>query len=326
MRRAHTYLNNMLPFKEYSQIINSELGRLELPDTLPGLYDPIRYALASGGKRLRPAIMLMACEAFGGMADLALWPAIGVEIFHNFTLLHDDVMDHASTRRGRPTVAAKFGVNAAILSGDAMTSLAFKCAASCDPQFLPEMMDRFAAMTMGVYDGQQMDADMQAAPRATFQQYLTMVVGKTSALIAYPCAMGAMLAGAMQADIEAMFNFGISLGIAFQMQDDWLDVFGDPATFGKAIGGDILEGKKTWLHIIATDRGSSLARAEGETDQQLIARVTDIYTSLGLREQGRELIARYTDDALEALAASSMDTPAREAFTAVARKLISRDA
>lgn len=316
----------MLTPTEYSDIVNRELDRLELPASLPGLYDPIRYALSSGGKRLRPVLMLMACQAFGGEPEQALWPALGVEIFHNFTLLHDDVMDHASTRRGRPTVAAKYGINAAILSGDAMTTLAFKCAAGCEPQFLPEMMDRFAAMTMGVYDGQQMDTDMQAAPRATFQQYLTMVVGKTSALIAYPCAMGALLAGAAGEDIEGMFNFGISLGIAFQMMDDWLDVYGDPATFGKAIGGDILEGKKTWLRIIAADAGAPLERAEGETDAAYTARVTEIYTALGLRERGRDLIARYTDDALEALCSTSMPEDARQAFTAVATSLVSRDA
>lgn len=316
----------MLSPSEYARIINGELERLELPDALPGLYDPIRYSLSSGGKRLRPVLLLMACEAFGGMLDQAFWPALGVEIFHNFTLLHDDVMDHASTRRGRPTVAAKYGINAAILSGDAMTTLAFKCAAGCEPQFLPEMMDRFAAMTMAVYDGQQMDTDLQQAPRATFQRYLSMVVGKTSALIAYPCAMGAMLAGAEQADIEGMFNFGISLGIAFQMQDDWLDVYGDPATFGKAIGGDILEGKKTWLHIIAADAGAPLERGEGESDQEYVGRVTEIFTALGLRERGRDLISRYTSDALEALDSTSLSGEKLEAFASLASKLVGRDA
>lgn len=316
----------MLTPKEYAEIINRELSQIQLPNALPGLYDPIRYALASGGKRIRPVLLLMACQAFGGEVDQALWPALGVEIFHNFTLLHDDVMDNATVRRGRPTVCAKWDVNTAILSGDAMTTLAYKCVSGCEPQFLPEVIDRFSMMTMMVYDGQQLDADMQHSERATFEQYLQMVTCKTSALIAYPCAIGALLAGAAQEDIEAMFNYGISLGIAFQMMDDWLDVYGDPATFGKAIGGDILEGKHTWLHIIAADRGAMTERHDGQTDDERIREVTAIYDSLDLPRTGPDLIRRYTEDAIQSLDASSLSQPCKVAFIEFANNLVHRNA
>ncbi len=316
----------MLTPKEYADIINRELADIELPSSLPGLYEPIRYALATGGKRLRPVLLLMACQAFGGDLSQALWPALGVEIFHNFTLLHDDVMDHAAVRRGRATVAAKWDTNTAILSGDAMTTLAYKCASGCEPQFLPEVVDRFSAMTMAVYEGQQADADMQASERATFGQYLNMIVGKTSALIAYPCAIGALLAGARASDIEAMFNYGVSLGIAFQMMDDWLDVYGDPVTFGKAIGGDILEGKRTWLHIMATDRGAMTARRPDRSDADRIKEVTEIYDSLGLRQAGEKLIERYTSDAVDALSSTSMSATDKAALVEFARKLVHRNA
>lgn len=316
----------MITPKEYADIINRELADIELPASLPGLYEPIRYALATGGKRLRPVLLLMACQAFGGDLSQALWPALGVEIFHNFTLLHDDVMDHAAVRRGRATVAAKWDTNTAILSGDAMTTLAYKCVSGCEPQFLPEVVDRFSAMTMAVYEGQQADADMQASERATFGQYLNMIVGKTSALIAYPCAIGALLAGAQASDIEAMFNYGVSLGIAFQMMDDWLDVYGDSATFGKAIGGDILEGKRTWLHIMATDRGAMTARRPDQSDADRIREVTEIYDSLGLRQAGEKLIGRYTSDAVDALSSASMSATDKAALIEFAHELVHRNA
>lgn len=316
----------MLSPNEYADIVNRELSNLELPATLPGLYDPIRYALASGGKRIRPVLMLMACQAFGGEIERALWPAVGVEIFHNFTLLHDDVMDHATVRRSRPTVCAKWDTNTAILSGDAMTSLAYKCVSGCEPQFLPEVIDRFSMMTMAVYEGQQLDADMQKAEKATFEDYLGMVGCKTSALIAYPCAIGALLAGADAPDIDGMFNYGLTLGIAFQMMDDWLDVYGDPATFGKATGGDILEGKRTWLHIIATDHGVMTERQPGQSDEDRIREVTAIYDSLGLRESGPGLIARYTSDAIAVIEGTSLSQADKYEFIEFAQRLVHRNA
>ena len=318
----------MLTVSQYTQIVNDAIGNIEYPAHLPGLYEPIKYAMSAPGKRLRPVLLLACCDAFGGEIDHCVWPAAGIEIFHNFTLVHDDVMDNADTRRGLPTVVNKWDVNTAILSGDAMVSMAYKSMAGCPPMFLPEVIDRFSMMTMNVYEGQQLDADFETSESVTFDQYIQMVIGKTSALIAYPCAIGALIAGASQQDIAAVFNFGISLGIAFQMQDDYLDVYGDPTTFGKQIGGDILNDKKTWLRIIAADRdcADSFKRI-GEaaiSPQEKIKAVTELYDSLGLRQYGESLIARYTSDACSALDESSMPMPAKAWLVEFANRLIHR--
>lgn len=318
----------MLTQKEYIDIVNRSLGQIEYPAFPRKLYEPIEYAIAAGGKRLRPVLLLASSDAFGGEMDHCLWLALGIEMFHNFTLVHDDVMDHADMRRGRETVCKKFGLNAAILSGDAMVSLAYKCMAGCPPMFLPEVIDRFGQMTMKVYEGQQIDEDFETAESVTMQQYLQMVVGKTSALIAYPCAIGALIAGASQEDISAMFNFGVSLGIAFQLQDDYLDVYGDPATFGKAIGGDILNDKKTWLHIIATDLDKdgeyARLRRSGLAGKEKIDAVTALFDKRGLRENGPGLIKRYTADAIESLQSTSMPTEAKQWFVDLAHSLLGR--
>lgn len=314
--------------EEYLEIISCALGEIEYPAWLPGLYEPIRYTMQGSGKRLRPTLLLAANDAFGGEIDQCVWPAVGVELFHNFTLVHDDVMDHADTRRGRPTVYKKWGLNTAILSGDAMVSMAYKCVAGCPPMFLPEVIDKFGEMTMQVYEGQQIDGEFEERDEVTFNEYLRMVMGKTSALIAYPCAIGAIIAGAQGHDIEAIFNFGISLGIAFQMQDDYLDVYGDPATFGKEIGGDILNDKKTWLYIIARDRDADKRLdsiiASGIDGQEKIEAVTDLYNSLGLDKFGQDLIEKYTDDACAYLEETSMPQTAKAWFADFAHQLLRR--
>lgn len=319
----------MLTIKQYQQIVNDAIRGIDYPAWLPGLYDPIQYAMSAPGKRLRPVLMLACCDAFDGDLNQCVWPAVGIEIFHNFTLVHDDVMDKADTRRGLPTVVKKWDTNTAILSGDAMVSMAYRSIADCPVHCLPEVINRFSQMTMNVYEGQQLDADFETAASVTFDQYRQMVIGKTSALIAYPCALGALIAGASEQDISAVFNFGISLGIAFQMQDDYLDVYGDPATFGKAIGGDILNDKKTWLRIIASDKDSDgvlkQISAAGLTAQEKIEKVTALFNSLGLREYGTRLISQYTADACSALEESSMSMPAKAWLIDFATNLIHRN-
>ncbi len=317
----------MLTPKEYANIIEQSIEHIQYPKFPAGLYEPIKYALAAGGKRLRPTLLLACNDAFGGDSGQAIWPAVGVEIFHNFTLVHDDVMDNADVRRGRPTVWRKWDVNTAILSGDAMVSMAYKCVAGCQPMFLPEVIDRFGIMTMKVYEGQQIDADFETTDTVTFDQYMQMIIGKTSALIAYPCAIGALIAGASQDDIEMIFNYGLNLGIAFQMQDDYLDVYGDPATFGKAIGGDILNAKKTWLYIMANDRlGRDFASAiKAEMpDADKIAKVTALYDSIDLKAQGERIIRRYTEDSLECLLQTSLGAEERQWFEDFAHSLLGR--
>ena len=316
----------MLAIKQYIDIVNKAIEEIEYPATPAGLYQPIKYALEAGGKRMRPVLLLASCNAFGGDLEHAIWPAVGIEIFHNFTLVHDDVMDHADVRRGRPTIHKKWNTNTAILSGDAMVTMAYKCMAGCQPMYLPEVIDKFGMMTMNVYEGQQIDEDFEKLKEVSFDEYLKMIMGKTSALIAYPLAIGAVLSGAEQADVEAMFNFGVSLGIAFQMQDDYLDVYGDPATFGKTIGGDILNDKKTWLHIIAKDKAKgkieALSALEGE---EKIKAVTALYDSLSLRDQGTKLIEKYTQDAIGYLNATSMDQEAKDWFISFSNSLIGRE-
>lgn len=316
----------MLTQEQYLNIINKAIGEVEYPSWLPGLYEPIKYAMQAGGKRIRPMLLLAVNDAFGGELDNCLWPAVGIEIFHNFTLVHDDVMDNADMRRGRETVYKKWNLNTAILSGDAMVSMAYKCVAGCPPMFLPEVIDRFGMMTMNVYEGQQMDADFESMPQVSMNDYLRMVMGKTSALIAYPCAIGAIISGAMPADIEAIFNFGVSLGIAFQMQDDYLDVYGDASDFGKAIGGDILNDKKTWLNIVAHDKADKdefVGVANLPADQK-IAAVTAIYDRCGLREYGPTLIEKYTEDAISYLNDTSMSDEGKQWLANFAQRLVGR--
>ncbi len=315
--------------KEYVEIINRTIDNIEYPATPAGLYDPIRYALSGGGKRLRPTLLLAMNDAFRGETDDAVWPAAGVEIFHNFTLVHDDVMDNADMRRGRLTVYRKWDVNTAILSGDAMTTMAYKCMAGCPPAYLAEVIDRYSMMTMNVYEGQQIDSEFETRDDVTFSDYIRMIMGKTSALIAYPCAIGALIAGASQEDVEAVFNFGVSLGIAFQMQDDYLDVYGDPATFGKEIGGDIVNDKKTWLYIIASDKDSNgdfRALTGCKMDKaEKIEKVTEHFNKLNLREEGKKIIGQYTADALDYLESTAMNDEAKAWFRDYALKLVGRN-
>lgn len=319
----------MKTLKEYLDLVETTLSQVSYPSWLPGLYEPIKYTMESGGKRLRPTLLLAATDAFGGNLSEAVWPATGIEIFHNFTLVHDDVMDQADMRRGRPTVCKKWDINTAILSGDAMVSMAYKCMASCPPPLVSEVIDRFGMMTMKVYEGQQIDADFETTGNVSFPQYIEMIIGKTSALIAYPLAIGSLIGGADATDIDLMFNFGVSLGIAFQMQDDYLDVYGDPATFGKSIGGDILNDKKTWLHIIARDRDSdgefASVLSSGMTGPAKIAAVTAVYDRRGLREDGRKLIESYTSDAIDYLRRTAMPKEAKEWFENLAFRLMGRD-
>lgn len=235
-------------------------------------------------------------------------------------------MDNADMRRGRMTVHKKWDVNTAILSGDAMVSMAYKCMAGCPPMFVPEVIDKFGMMTMNVYEGQQIDAEFETTDKVTFSQYLQMVMGKTSALIAYPCAIGALIAGADPQDVEAVFNYGVSLGIAFQIQDDYLDVYGDPATFGKAIGGDILNDKKTWLWIIANDNDANgeFAALKNLDGEQKIKAVTEHYDRLDLRAQGPKLVEKYTDDAIEYIRGTAMSDEGKDWLTDYAHKLVGR--
>jgi geranylgeranyl diphosphate synthase type II len=273
------------------------------------LYEPIAYTLDFGGKRLRPALVLMACDFFGGDIDKAVFPAMGVEIFHNFTLLHDDIMDHALLRRGRETVHQKWDANAAILSGDTMFVIAYEYVAKTDPGLLPQVLNLFNDTARNVCEGQQYDMNFETQNNVTITDYMRMIRLKTAVLIACSLKLGALLANADQVHAEKIYEFGIELGLAFQLQDDFLDAFGDPKKFGKTIGGDIAAYKKTFLFLKALElaRGDALIKLTNYffdkeiNGEQKIAEIIAIYKQLKVDEITRIQIEHHHQKALEIL-------------------------
>lgn len=289
------------------RLVEREIGRLSLDHTEPrGLYAPIRYILEDGGKRIRPLLCLMGADLYCGAPEKALPAAVAVEVFHNFTLLHDDIMDKAPIRRGRPTVHLKWSESGAILSGDAMVILAYQMLATGNyAGLLPELMAVFNRAAMEVCQGQQYDMDFETSDRdVSREEYIGMIRLKTSVLLAAALEMGAVVGGADAAQRRALYEFGVNLGLAFQIQDDLLDTYGDAETFGKTIGGDIAVGKKTFLHITAMTSASADQRAAilapGDMAEKL-PRVREIYDALGVREAAEAAIAEYFDKALAAL-------------------------
>jgi geranylgeranyl diphosphate synthase type II len=239
------------------------------------LYEPISYTLEEGGKRLRPVLVLLACDLFGGNIEKALFPAMGLEIFHNFTLLHDDIMDQAAIRRGKESVHKKWNANTAILSGDTMFVLAYEYVAKTDPALLPQVLDLFNDTAKKVCEGQQYDMNYETRNNVSIEEYLMMIRLKTGVLIACSLKLGAILAHAEPAEAEKIYEFGIHLGLAFQLQDDFLDAFGEASKFGKAIGGDIVTNKKTFLYLKAFE----LAR------EDTLIKLTHLYLDREINEK-----------------------------------------
>ena len=315
----------MLSHSDYLSLIEAQIAELNLPKAPAGLYEPISYTLAGGGKRLRPTLTLAACDAFCGEPRRALFQAMAVEMFHNFTLLHDDVMDRADMRRGRPTVHVKWDDRTAILSGDAMLTLASMLLSHDAPaDRLPQLMRVFNRTAMEIYEGQQLDMDFESRQDVTVGEYLEMIRLKTSVLLGCACALGAIVGGAEQESVDAIYSFGEKLGLAFQLQDDYLDTFGDPIVFGKEIGGDISNDKKTWLLITAAaeDRSGVIARelATPSEREEKIAAVTGVYRELKLNERIHELIDSYVAEAIRQLDRAALRPAALEFFSALAEK------
>jgi geranylgeranyl diphosphate synthase type II len=314
---------------EYLQsMIEDEIARLPLPTNLPGLYDPISYTMQCGGKRLRPLLLLASCQACGVKADEALSQAVGLEMFHNFTLLHDDVMDRAETRRGRPTVHVKWSDTTAILSGDTMLTLATQLVAKAPAEKLADVLDLFNRTAIQIYEGQQMDMDFEQRTDVTVDEYMEMIRLKTSVLLGCACAMGALMAHASEATRNAMYDFAMNLGLAFQLQDDYLDTFGDSATFGKTVGGDILNDKKTWLLITAMaeapEEVAPWLGADVERSQRKVDAIKAVYEKLNLPGRIHELIDNYAAAAIAALDAATISAADREWFAALTLKLSTR--
>ena len=311
----------------FSEIIEKAIAGIDYGCGPKGLFLPVEYTLEGGGKRLRPMLLLATCEALGGDAAVAVNQAVGIEMFHNFTLLHDDVMDRAEVRRGRPTVHRRWNESVAILSGDAMLTMASQMVATGTGQRLADVLGLFNTTAMEVYGGQQLDMEFEARRDVTVEEYIEMIRLKTSVLLACACKMGALMAGASAAEADAMYRYGELLGLAFQLQDDNLDTYGDPALFGKEIGGDIINEKKTWLWINAVNREPR--RLQRVLDQKLtdylkIREVRKIYDDLGLKEESQALIERYANEAVEALTGVEMTPEARDFFTSLALKSAAR--
>ena len=317
--------------------INKAIESLPWDKEPRGLYEPIAYTLASGGKRLRPTLALIAAEAIvngglinGDVIDHVMPAALALEVFHNFTLLHDDVMDRAQVRRGRPTVHVKWDNNTAILSGDQMLIEAYKLLSDVPADKLPKVLKWFNEMATGICEGQQYDVDFEHASQVSIDDYMMMIEKKTSVLLAYAMKIGGYIAGANESQQEALYQFGLHIGLAFQIQDDILDVYGDPKTFGKAIGGDICCNKKTFLLLTAMERADGETKAEllqwmmaSGKDTEKIAAVTAIYNRLGVREAGEAVIEQHTSKALQQLDRLPANY-ATEQMRQLAEKLVTR--
>lgn len=297
------------------QAIEAALAAVGYPEAPEGLYEPIRYVLDGGGKRLRPTLLLMAYDLYRpGHTAEAMPAAVGIEMYHNHTLLHDDLMDRADMRHGRPTVHKAWNDNTAILSGDTMLIMAAQHVAEARSPHAAEAMRLFLRSAREVCEGQQHDVNFERRADVTEEEYLEMIRLKTSVLLACAASLGAVLAGAPRSDVKALHAFAEAIGLAFQLQDDYLDVYGDPALFGKKNGGDILCGKKNYLLINAlrlADAGTRrlLLETPGAAlpDEEKIARVTDVYDRLGIGPLTLQAIDRHYAEARRHLSALSVD-------------------
>ena len=321
-----THTNN-----EILQLFESALAQMQTPEEPELLYAPIIYSMSGGGKRLRPVLLLLTAEAFGGNVEEAMPAALAVEIFHNFTLLHDDIMDNADVRRGKPSVFAKWGGNVALLSGDAMLITAYKHLARVAPDVLPRVMNIFGDMALEVCEGQQYDMDFESMDGVSVEEYMQMIERKTSALLSGSATIGATMAGASEDDIRKIYRFATELGLAFQLQDDVLDSFGDEA-LGKKIGGDILEGKKTFLMVQAVNRADDMEREVLRTtqrdaslsDDEKISRIKALYEKLEVRRIAEQQIELRFERALSILDTLSIDQARTATLREFARNLMGR--
>ena len=316
---------------EILELFEASLRQMQTPEEPELLYTPIIYSMSGGGKRLRPVLLLLAAEAFGGEVAEAMPAALAVEVFHNFTLLHDDIMDNAAVRRGKPSVYAKWGGNVAILSGDAMLITAYKLLAGLGGGKLARVINIFNDMALEVCEGQQYDMDFEGMERVSVEDYILMIERKTSALLSGSAMIGATLAGAAEEDIKKIYRFATELGLAFQLQDDMLDSYGDEA-LGKKIGGDILEGKQTYLMVQAMSRASSEQREALRTthkmaelsDSEKISRVKAIYDALDVKHATEQQIELRFERALGILDNLSIAEERRVHLREFARNLMGR--
>lgn len=322
----------MLSLDSLREDIEKGLSELHFKRQPLGLYEPIDYSMSLGGKRIRPVMCLAACSIFNDDYKQALPAALGLEMFHNFTLLHDDVMDKADIRRNKPTVVAKWGANTAILSGDEMLIEAYKLMAMTDSPAHELILTTFSETATEVCEGQQYDMEFETRNDVTLEEYLEMIRLKTAVLLAAAIKIGALIGGADSKNVQALYDYSIDLGIAFQIQDDLLDTYGNEATFGKAIGGDIMENKKTYLLISAMNNANDHQRAElqkwidaVEPDRNAkVTAVRDLYDVTGARKAAADKMEEYYNKAISTLKKMDISAEGKRFFMDFSDKLLKR--
>lgn len=329
----------MISEKRIDKAVKEMFDSISFPDSPAGLYDPLRYMIGIGGKRIRPRLCLTIYAIFkGNISEELIEPARALEVFHTFTLLHDDIMDRSPLRRGQETVWKKWGEDTAILSGDVMQIDAYKRIAKSPSGKLRKVLDLFSGTAAEVCEGQQLDMEFEAVPEVSMEEYSRMIGLKTAVLIACSAKMGAILAGATDIQSRTIYNYGYELGMAFQIADDYLDAYGDEKVFGKPIGGDILNCKKSWLTVRVCEKlADDPVRKEaflklfnagcgtGEEGRAgKIAAVKEVYSELGVDADARAEIRRYSDRAMEALSRLRLNSVRREALHRFAESLVGR--
>lgn len=317
----------------FEKIIGDAIDEVVLREKPESLFDPVRYILSIGGKRLRPLLTLLAADMYGVDPMVAVEPALAVEIFHNFSLLHDDLMDQADMRRGMPTVHRKWNANSAILSGDAMMIESYRHMVNVPQHLLPQVLHIFSNMAMDICKGQQYDMDFESRLNVNEEEYLEMIRLKTAVLLGSALKIGAILAEAPPADADLLYRYGVHIGIAFQLKDDLLDVYGDPITFGKKIGGDILANKKTYLLIKALQNADETQRAALEQwivavnpdPLEKISFVKNLYDQLNLKQLAENLIEKYYLASLDLLSSLKVADDRKMDLLRLSEKLMYRE-
>ena len=323
----------MEKLQRYFDAIEAELSKIEYAAEPDGLYAPVRYELSLGGKRVRPLLTLLACEMFAGDYRRALNAAVGLEVFHNFTLLHDDVMDKADVRRGKPTVHKVWDENTAILSGDAMEIIAFRYIARTEAPHTGAVVELFLKTALEICEGQQYDMEFERRDDVTEAEYIEMIRLKTSVLLAASLKIGALLGGASADDATRLYDFGMNMGVAFQLKDDLLDVYGDAAVFGKNIGGDILCNKKTYMLIKALEHASQEQASRLQhwitvvdfNPAEKITAVTDLYNQIGVKTLCENKITEYSNRAMDSLAAVNVADEKKKELEKLIKELMYRE-
>lgn len=317
--------------KKYQDLISENIQKYTFDESLAELYQPINYIIANGGKRLRPMLTLMTTEAFGGDLEKAMKPALAIEFFHNFTLIHDDIMDDAPLRRGNPTIHAMYDVNRGILSGDALLIKSYQFFEDLEPKLFKQCLQLFSETGVKICEGQQMDVNFETAENVSYEDYLTMITYKTGVLSAAALKIGAMIAEVSSQDAEAVYQFGKHLGIAFQMMDDYLDVFGNQADFGKRVAGDIYENKKTILYLSALENANEKEKSEllkwyaDKTESiEKVERITQIFRDTKADEKTLELVKIHNQLAFDNLNKTQLSEEQKDIFVKLANYLLKR--